>query len=130
MGDPETQSVIPRLQNDFVELCLATCQGTLDKQEITIDPRTVASVVLVSGGYPGAYEKGKPIEGLSPYGDGIIFHAGTKVQDSKIVTNGGRVLALTSFGVDMTDALAKSNKKAGEVSFEGKYFRKDIGFDL
>lgn len=130
MGDPETQSVMPRLQNDLVQLCVATCQGTLASEEVKLDDRTVASVVLVSGGYPGSYAKGKVISDLSDHADGMIFHAGTKSRNGDVVTNGGRVLAVTSFGNDLQDALKKSIGKAGEIQFEGKYFRRDIGFDL
>ena len=130
MGDPETQSVMPRLQNDLVQLCIATCQGTLASEEVKLDDRTVASVVLVSGGYPGSYAKGKVISDLSDHADGMIFHAGTKSHEGDVVTNGGRVLAVTSFGNDLGDALKKSNGKAEEIQFEGKYFRRDIGFDL
>ena len=130
MGDPETQSVMPRLQNDLVQLCIATCQGTLASEEVKLDDRTVASVVLVSGGYPGSYAKGKVISDLSDHADGMIFHAGTKSRNGDVVTNGGRVLAVTSFGNDLQDALKKSIGKAGEIQFEGKYFRRDIGFDL
>ncbi len=130
MGDPETQSVIPRLENDLIDLCVATCNGSLGSQVIKIDPRAVASVVLVSGGYPGAYKKGAVINGLSDHSEGIIFHAGTKVTDGQIVTNGGRVLAVTSYGADINEALAHSKAKAELVSFEGAYHRRDIGFDL
>ncbi len=130
MGDPETQSVMPRLQNDLVQLCIATCKGTLASEQVKLDARTVASVVLVSGGYPGSYAKGKVISDLTDHADGMIFHAGTKSRDGDVVTNGGRVLAVTSFGTDLQDALKKSNSKAEEIQFEGKYFRRDIGFDL
>ncbi|MCB0665860.1 MAG: phosphoribosylamine--glycine ligase [Saprospiraceae bacterium] len=130
MGDPETQSVMPRLQNDLIDLLLATTRGTLDQIEISVDPRIVASIVMVSGGYPGDYEKGKVITGIDEYDDGVIFHAGTAVNGDKIVTSGGRVLSVTSFGNNMDEAVAKSRRKAREINFEGAYYRKDIGFDL
>ncbi len=130
MGDPETQSVLPRLETDLVALCMAASQGSLASQSISIDPRTVASIVLASGGYPGAYESGKVISGLKPHPDGIIFHAGTSQRGNQVVTNGGRVLAVTSYGQNLSEALHASNKKAHKISFEGKTFRTDIGFDL
>jgi len=130
MGDPETQSVIPRLQNDLIDLCLATCDGSLGSQVIKIDPRAVASVVLVSGGYPGDYAKGDTISGLSGHKEGMIFHAGTTVKDGQVVTNGGRVLAVTSFGSDIVEALNHSKAQAEKVHFDGAYHRRDIGFDL
>ncbi|MCL4108615.1 UNVERIFIED_CONTAM: hypothetical protein GTU68_006933 [Idotea baltica] len=130
MGDPETQSVIPRLRNDLIDLCLATCDGSLGTQVIEIDPRAVASVVLVSGGYPGNYEKGAEISGLSDSEEGMIFHAGTAEKEGRIVTNGGRVLAVTSYGADIDEALCRSKARAEKVTFEGAYHRRDIGFDL
>lgn len=130
MGDPETQSVMPRLQNDLIDLCLSTANGTLDQTEIKMDPRTVASLVIVAGGYPGSYEKGKEISGINSFTEGLIFHAGTKEVEGKILTNGGRVLAVTAFGSDIKDAVNKAKLKAESVQFEGAYFRRDIGFDL
>lgn len=130
MGDPETQSVLPRLQNDLLELCLAAATGTLDQIDLQVDERTVASIVLVSGGYPGTYRKGKPISGIDTYDQGVIFHAGTRRENGEIVTDGGRVLAVTSYGHDLREAVQRSIAKAGEIQFEGAYYRKDIGFDL
>ncbi|MCB0685000.1 MAG: phosphoribosylamine--glycine ligase [Saprospiraceae bacterium] len=130
MGDPETQSVLPRLQNDLIDLLLATANGSLDQHSIVTDPRTVASVVMVSGGYPGAYQKGKVITGMKLFEDGMLFHAGTKLSEEGIVTDGGRVLAVTSYGTSIGDAVSKSRSRAEKISFEGAYFRRDIGFDL
>ena len=130
MGDPETQSVFARLNTDLVALCKATAEGKLDEIEIEIDPRAAASVILVSGGYPGSYEKGKPISGLERIKDNLVFHAGTKKSNDQVVTNGGRVLALTAYGDQFQDALKIALANAEKIQFEGKYFRGDIGFDL
>ena len=130
MGDPETEVVLPRLKNDLVELLASLDNGTLNDQKIEMDERTVSTVMLVSGGYPEKYQKGFPIDGLNSIKDSIVFHAGTKDTNGKVVTNGGRVLAVTSFGENVSDAIATSKKNAEAISFEGKYFRKDIGFDL
>lgn len=130
MGDPETEVVMPRLKNDLVALFLACAKGRLSKVRIRTDKRAATTVFLVSGGYPGAYEKGKVIKGLDVVKDCIPFHAGTKSQDDNIVTDGGRVLALTSYGRTATAALRRSNRAARKVSFKGKYFRRDIGKDL
>lgn len=130
MGDPETEVVMPRLQNDLVSLFIATEEGTLNQQKIVMDPRSAATVILVSGGYPGDYEKGKVISGLERVEGTMVFHAGTKVTGSEIVTNGGRVIALTSYGDNFDEALVLSNRNAEVIKFEGKYYRRDIGFDL
>lgn len=130
MGDPETEVVMPRLQNDLVTLLQATHAGTLDQQKIVMDSRSAATVILVSGGYPGDYAKGKAITGLERVENSIIFHAGTKESAGEIVTNGGRVIALTSFGDNFDDALVFSNRNAEVIKFEEKYYRRDIGFDL
>ena len=130
MGDPETQSVLARLKTDLVDLLAGVANGTLDQVKLDIDERSVATVILVSGGYPGSYEKGKLIEGLSDIEGSQIFHAGTRQAGFDILTNGGRVLAVTSYGEDFKVALAKSNTNAKEIQFEGKYYRRDIGFDL
>ncbi len=130
LGDPETESVLPRIKSDFVELCRAVADRTLDRMKIELDPRYAATIMLVSDGYPGAYEKGKEITGLDHVSESIIFHSGTKVDGDRIVTNGGRVLAVTSFGESMQEALQKSYENAERIQFEGKYYRKDIGFDL
>ncbi|MEN0047194.1 MAG: phosphoribosylamine--glycine ligase [Bacteroidota bacterium] len=130
MGDPETQSVLARLENDFVALLEAIAKGNLRNIYIEQDRRFATTVILVSGGYPEKYEKLKEIEGLESIKDSLVFHAGTKREWQKIKTNGGRVLALTSYGQTMDEALSKSNKSAACIKFEGKYYRKDIGFDL
>ncbi len=130
MGDPETEVVLPRIKNDLVELMLATETNTLDEHIIETDRRTAVTVMLVSGGYPGSYEKGKEITGLDKVTDSIAFHAGTKVSGGKVVTAGGRVLALTSFGNSISEALTRSMINAEVIDFEKKYYRKDIGADL
>ena len=130
MGDPETESVMLRLNNDLVELFEATFAGTLSEQKIEKDPRFAVSVMLVAGGYPGDYEKGKVMTGFEEVTDSILFHAGTTVKDGNVVTNGGRVIAVSSYGKDKAEALAMSFKNAQKINYEGKYFRSDIGFDL
>lgn len=130
MGDPETESVMLRLENDLVELFEATFAGSLSEQKIIKDPRFAVSVMLVAGGYPGDYEKGKVMTGFEEVTDSILFHAGTTVKDGNIVTNGGRVIAVSSYGKDKAEALATSFKNALKINYEGKYFRSDIGFDL
>ncbi|RMG76895.1 MAG: phosphoribosylamine--glycine ligase [Bacteroidetes bacterium] len=130
MGDPETEVVLPRLKNDLVELFIALHEGRLGEIEIEQDPRAATTVMLVSGGYPEKYEKGKPISGLDKVEHSIIFHAGTREENGTILTNGGRVLAITSFGPDIKSALEQSKKNAEIIHFDGKYYRKDIGFDL
>jgi phosphoribosylamine--glycine ligase len=130
MGDPETEVVFPRLKNDLVELMAAMSKGTLDNHVIEIDERTATAVFLVSGGYPEAYQKGKTITNLDKTEDVLVFHAGTKSANDEILTNGGRVLALTALAENMDAALAISNKNAEIIQFEGKNYRKDIGFDL
>ncbi len=130
MGDPETQVVIPRIKNDFAELMWASATGKLNTIDLEIDPCTATTVVMVSGGYPDAYEKGKIITGVEPDSESIVFHAGTKNQDEKTVTDGGRVLAITSMAQNIQDALNSSYKTAGKIQWEGVYYRKDIGQDL
>ena len=131
MGDPEAEVVIPRLYSDIVPLFQATATKNLAQQDMQIIPDTVATVMLVSGGYPGSYEKGKKITFPDEIPEtSVIFHAGTKVQDGDIVTNGGRVLAVSSVGKNIKEALARSYALAEKIDFEKKYFRKDIGFDL
>ena len=130
MGDPETEVVIPRLENDLVDLFVALNDGTLATKTIQSNPDFATTIMLVSGGYPEHYEKGKKVQNLEAIEKGLVFHAGTTQKDTDIVTAGGRVLALTSFGKTMEEALAISNKNADTIDFEGKYFRKDIGFDL
>lgn len=130
MGDPETEVVFPRLKNDLADLFEAVAQQTLDAVDIKVDARTAATVMLVSGGYPEAYEKGKEITGLERVEDSIIFHAGTALKNGKPVTSGGRVLAVTSFGEDVALALETSYRNIKKIHFEGMYYRRDIGFDL
>ncbi len=130
MGDPEGEVVLPRIKSDLLDLFMAVGEQKLDSKSLEIDPQTACTVMMVSGGYPGSYEKGKEITGLDKESKSIVFHAGTKLADGKVVTNGGRVLSITSFGDDMTDALARSYRTAEQIEFEGKYFRRDIGFDL
>ena len=129
LGDPEAEVVLPRLKNDLVGLFEAVHLGTLRDQKIEIDPRWATTVVCASGGYPETYVSGFPIQ-LPAEHDTLVFHAGTKVADGTLVTNGGRVLAVTALGKTLAGALAKSNQTAAEIDFQGKYFRKDIGFDL
>jgi phosphoribosylamine--glycine ligase len=132
MGDPETEVVIPRIQSDLMELLEGIAHGDLKDRPLEIDERTVAAIVLVSGGYPEAYGKGKEIKGLDNQLSSatVVFHAGTKESEGKIVTNGGRVLAVSSYGGTMKEALTQSYKTAGTIHFEKMYFRTDIGFDL
>jgi phosphoribosylamine--glycine ligase len=131
MGDPETQVVMPRIKSDLVDAMVAAADGTLDKIEFELDPRTAATVVMVAGGYPGSYPKGDVINGLDALlEDSIVFHAGTKANNGKIVTNGGRVLAVTGIGQNMQEALDKSYHLASKIEWKNVYFRKDIGQDL
>tara|TARA_R110000764_G_scaffold1503_1_gene6389 strand:+ start:490193 stop:491467 length:1275 start_codon:yes stop_codon:yes gene_type:complete len=130
MGDPETEVVIPRLKSDLVEILLAMANGTLDQVDLQIDERAATTVMAVSGGYPEAYEKGKKITGTENIEDSIVFHAGTKLSDGKVVTNGGRVIAITSFGKDFKEALKTSYQNMEKLHFDGMYYRKDLGFDL
>jgi len=130
LGDPEAQVVLPRVKNDFAEVLQATAENRLNEITLEIDNRTVSTVILVSGGYPGSYEKGKVITGINNTKDSIIFHAGTKMANDTILTNGGRVIAISSYGKDMKEALSKSYKNAQIIDFEKKYYRRDIGFDL
>ena len=130
MGDPETEVVIPRLESDLVELFLAVANEKLDEFELKIDPRSATTVMLVSGGYPEDFEKGKVISGLEKVENSIVFHAGTKLDNGNVVTNGGRVMAITSYGDSFQEALAQSYQNVEKISFEKINFRKDIGFDL
>jgi len=131
MGDPETESVIPRLETDLLDLFIATSEKKLAEKTLQFSNEFTTSVMLVSGGYPEAYEKNKVISGLDLVEDSLVFHAGTKQNEQgDILTNGGRVLAITSFGNTKEEALSKAYKEANKIHFEGKYFRADIGFDL
>jgi len=130
MGDPETESVMLRIESDFVELLEGVAQGTLSTKTMVFDKRVAASVMLVSGGYPGDYQKGKSITGLHEVSESLVFHAGTKEKEQEILTDGGRVLAISSYGNSIDEALALSYRNALKINFEGKYYRSDIGFDL
>ncbi len=131
MGDPEAESVIPRIKSDLLKLFIGVGNGTLDKEQVETDPRYATAIMLVSGGYPGDYEKGKIVDGLDEVEGSIIFHAGTKADDDgNVVTNGGRVIAVTSFSDRLEDALRQSYVNASAISFEGKYYRRDLGADL
>jgi phosphoribosylamine--glycine ligase len=130
MGDPEAEVVIPRIQSDLLTLFRALKNQSLDKHTIRISDKTAAAVFLVSGGYPGSYEKGMVITGTDKVDDSILFHAGTTISRGKTVTSGGRVIAVTSFGKTIDKALDKSYRNAYVVNFEGKYFRSDLGKDL
>lgn len=130
MGDPETEVVLPRIQSDLVELLVATGNGKLSSVELRTDPRTVVTVVMVSGGYPGDYEKGKTISGLDRPSNSILFHAGTKMTNGAVVSNGGRVLAVTSYGSSIREASKASYDTISGIAFDGMYCRRDIGQDL
>ncbi len=130
MGDPETEVVLPRLKNDLVEIFQAIANQTLDQIEIEIDERAATTVMLVSGGYPEAYEKGKEITGIKEITDSIAFHAGAKLEGGKVVTSGGRVMAITSYGNTYQEAIKKSYQTIDKLHFDKMNYRKDIGFDL
>jgi phosphoribosylamine--glycine ligase len=130
MGDPETEVVIPRIKSDLLDLFVATAEKKLDSFHLEIDERTATTVMLVSGGYPENYQKGKEILGLENIQDSIVFHAGTTEKEGKILTNGGRVIAITSVANTMQEALKLSYKNIDKICFEQMNFRKDIGFDL
>ncbi|MBL0314491.1 MAG: phosphoribosylamine--glycine ligase [Flavobacteriales bacterium] len=130
MGDPETEVVIPRIKSDFLNLLEGAATGTLSEQHVETDPRSAVTVMLVSKGYPESSDKGKEIKGLELVKDAVAFHAGTKFTREKVVSNGGRVIAVTAYGNDMDDALDKAYRNANVIEFSGKNLRKDIGFDL
>lgn len=130
MGDPETEAVMLRTDGDLLDLFEGVATGTLADRCLAIDPRYAVTVMMVSAGYPGAYEKGKAITGLDTVTDSILFHAGTKRTDNGVVTNGGRVIAVSSYGTTKAEALAQSFASIEKINFDGKYFRHDIGFDL
>ncbi|MBA4133494.1 MAG: phosphoribosylamine--glycine ligase [Flavobacterium sp.] len=130
MGDPETEVVMPRIQSDLVALFQAVAEQKLDEVTLTIDPRSATTIMVVSGGYPEEYDKGFAISGIENISDSIVFHAGTKLENGQVVTNGGRVLAVTSFGTTYQEAIKKSYQNINKLHFDKMYFRKDIGFDL
>jgi len=130
MGDPETEAVFPRLDCDLVDLLNGVCEQNLGTKSLKIIPKTAATVVLVSGGYPESYAKGKEIIGLDSPSKSLVFHSGTKMSDGKCLTNGGRVFAITSLANSLTEALSQSFEQAEAIGFEGKNYRKDIGQDL
>jgi phosphoribosylamine--glycine ligase len=130
MGDPETEVVVPRLKSDLVELFLSVADQKLDSFDLEVDPRSATTVMVVSGGYPEDFEKGKVITGLENITDSIVFHAGTKLEEGNVLSNGGRVLTVTSYGDDFQQAIKKSYQNIDKLSFDKMYFRKDIGFDL
>lgn len=132
MGDPETEVVVPRLKNDLAELFIATAEQKLDTIKIEEDPRTACTIMAVSSGYPGSYEKDKKIDGLNELtaDDCIVFHAGTKTADGEVLTNGGRVLCVTAYGNSVQDAVRKSKSALDQISFDGMYYRRDIGYEF
>jgi phosphoribosylamine---glycine ligase len=130
MGDPETEAVLMRIQSDLVDLFEGVASGTLDKKELVIDSRTAVTVMVVAGGYPGNYEKGNVIHNLDAVEGSVVFHAGTRLQGETVLSNGGRVLAVSSLANSMEEALALSYKNTGRISFDKMYYRTDLGFDL
>jgi phosphoribosylamine--glycine ligase len=129
MGDPETEAVFPRWKNDIIDVFQSTVNGQLSTVEIEIDERAATTIILASGGYPEDFEKGKVITGIDDVKDSLVFHCGTNLKID-LVTNGGRVLAVTSLHKDWKEATNIANVNAAKIQFEGKYYRKDIGFDL
>jgi phosphoribosylamine--glycine ligase len=130
MGDPETEVVVPRIQSDFLELLEAVGKQELDKTNFELDPRIATTVMMVAGGYPEDYEKGHEINGLDKVEGSIVFHAGTKQQDDKVLTNGGRLMAVTSYGNSIQEAVSKSFANAEKINYKDRYYRRDIGKDL
>ena len=131
LGDPETEAILPRIKTDLFELFQALHDGELDQVNLEVDPRTAATIMLVAGGYPGEYQKGQVISGLEAVKDVHVFHAGTsRNQQAQVVANGGRVIALTALGDDLAAALATANVAAEKITWQDRYYRRDIGFDL
>ena len=130
MGDPETEAVILRLKSDLVDLFEGVAQGNLSERLLDIDTASAATVMLVAGGYPGEYQKGAVISDLDKVEGSILFHSGTKISGNEVVTNGGRVIAVSSKGDDIGEALALSYRNADLIQFKDKFFRSDLGFDL
>ena len=130
MGDPETEAVLMRIQSDLLDLFEGVASGTLDEKELVIDPRTAVTVMVVAGGYPGSYDKGKMIRNLAAVEGSVVFHAGTRLEGETVLSNGGRVLAVSSLANSMDEALALSYKNTERISFDKMYYRTDLGFDL
>ncbi|NNF02434.1 MAG: phosphoribosylamine--glycine ligase, partial [Bacteroidia bacterium] len=130
MGDPETEVVLPRIKNDLLEIFDKACSARLDDIQIELEKRTAVTIMAVSGGYPGSYEKGRLITGLDSVENCLVFHAGTKIKENNSVTSGGRVMALTCFGDSINEAANSCYTEMSKINFEGKYFRRDIGKDL
>ena len=130
MGDPETEVVVPRIKSDLLDLLEAVGKQELHKASFELDPRIATTVMMVAGGYPEDYEKGHEVSGLEQVKDSIAFHAGTKQDGDKVLTNGGRLIAVTSFGDTIGEATSKSFSNAEKINYKGKYYRKDIGKDL
>jgi phosphoribosylamine--glycine ligase len=131
MGDPETEAVLPRIKTDIGELMLASAEGRLHEMQLEISNQTAATVMLVSAGYPGDYAKGKVMSGFDDVIGSLVFHAGTKINaNNEVETNGGRVLAITSLADNINEAVALSMKAAAKINYDGKYFRKDIGYEF
>jgi phosphoribosylamine--glycine ligase len=130
MGDPETESVLPRIENDLVELLMAVAEGTLDQKELKISGKIAATIMLVAGGYPGEYLKDKIITGIENVRHSLVFPAGAELDNGQVKTTGGRVLAVTSLQDTLFDAVQSATADAGRIYYDGRYFRYDIGFDL
>ncbi|HEA28405.1 MAG TPA: phosphoribosylamine--glycine ligase, partial [Leeuwenhoekiella sp.] len=130
MGDPETEAVLPRIKNDLVEVFTKVGEQKLNEVMLDLDERAAATVMLVSGGYPEGYEKGKVIHGMEKVQDALVFQAGTRLENGEVLTNGGRVMAITALDIDFKQALKKAYTEVEKISFEGMNYRKDIGFDL
>jgi phosphoribosylamine--glycine ligase len=130
MGDPETESVMPRITSDFIDLLSGVAEGNLDEKELIISNKIAATVMMVAGGYPGEYLKHKTITGIENVLDSTVFHAGTYLDNEDVKTSGGRVLAVTSLQDDLFHALQQATADASRIYYDGMYFRKDIGFDL